>query len=70
MLGYVFAILVLVILLPLVFALAARGRGPRPSGKSGQAGHPVQRDEPAADEPTPDVDQPKDRDGHSRVPPA
>lgn len=70
MLGYVFAILVLVILLPLVFALSARGRGPRPSGKSGRASHPVERTEPAADEPTPDVNQPKDSEGRSRVPPA
>lgn len=70
MLGYVFAVLVLVILLPLFFALAARGRGPRPAGRSGRAAHPVEHTEPAADEPTPDVNQPKDADGRPRVPPA
>lgn len=70
MLGYLFAVLAIVILMPLVFALMARGRGPRPSGKSGRADHPVERTSPAADEPTPDVNTPKDREGRSRVPPA
>jgi hypothetical protein len=70
MLGYIFAVLAVVVFLPLVFALMARGRGPRPSGKSGHAAHPVERTMPAADEPTPGVDQPKDADGRPHVPPA
>lgn len=70
MFGYLFAVLAIVILMPLVFALMARGRGPRPSGKSGRAGHPVERTDPSADEPTPDAKTPKDAEGRSRVPPA
>lgn len=70
MLGYLFAVLAIVILLPVVFAVIARGRGPRPSGRSGRADHPVERTKPAADEPTPDVEQPKDPDGRPHVPPA
>lgn len=70
MLGYLFAVLAIAILMSVVFALVARGRGPRPSGKSGHADHPVERTMPSADEPTPDVKTPKDAEGRSRVPPA
>ncbi|MBA4138284.1 MAG: hypothetical protein C0518_13305 [Opitutus sp.] len=69
MLGYIFMILAVVVLLPLVLFLLGRGRGPRPSGKDGFA--PVsERRQPAADEPTPGVDTPRDPDGRSAVPPA
>mgnify|MGYP001351527689 CR=1 FL=1 len=71
MFGYLLMALAVVILLPLIFFLMGRGRGPRPQGKTKVGAHPpVARSEPAADEPTPDVSTPRDRDGESRVPPA
>lgn len=68
MLGYIFMVLAIVVLLPLVL-FALRGRGPRPQGKDGYAPG-MERRNPAADEPTPDVDTPRDREGDSRIPPA
>lgn len=71
MLGYLIMFLAVVVLLPLIFLFMGRGRGPRPSGQTNVGAHPpVQRDQPAADEPTPSVATPRDRDGRSRVPPA
>jgi hypothetical protein len=69
MLGYVFMILAVVVLLPLVLFLLGRGRGPRPHGKDGYTGA-SERTQPAADEPTPDVTTPRDPEGRPRVPPA
>jgi hypothetical protein len=69
MLGYLFLVLAIVILLPLVFFSLGRGRGLRPQGKDGYRGH-IERKNPAADEPTPDVNTPRDQEGDSRVPPA
>lgn len=68
MLGYIFMILALVVLLPLVLFLL-RGRAPRGRGKDGFAAT-MERKNPAADEPTPDVTTPRDREGDSRIPPA
>lgn len=69
MLGYVFMILALVVFLPLVFFLLSRRRGPRPQGKDGYVAA-SERSAPAADEPTPDVNTPRDPEGQPRVPPA
>lgn len=62
-------ILAVVVLLPLVLFFLGRGRGPRPRGQDGFV-PASERTEPAADEPTPDADTPRDRDGRSAVPPA
>jgi hypothetical protein len=51
MFGYILAVLIGGVVV--AFWLASRARA-RPVGQEPAGGHPVQRDQPAADEPTPD----------------
>ena len=55
MLGYLLAILALVLVLALLFPILAARRAPRPHGGTlaSDEDHPVARTEPAADEATP-----------------
>lgn len=56
------------VFVPLALFFLRRGRGPRPQGTTGPV-VPVGPTQPAADQPTPDVRTPRERDGSNRVPP-
>lgn len=53
MLGYILAVLALVLVAAIFFPMLAARRAPKPRGGTLDADHPVSRTEPAADEANP-----------------
>ena len=53
MLGYLLAVVALIIVGAILFPLLSRRRASRPQGGTLESDHPVVRTEPAADEPNP-----------------
>lgn len=70
MFGYILAAVIGLVLLVLWISSLTRAD---PEGQSGKAGRPVQRDRPAADEPTPDrsatAPESAVREAKRRIPP-